>query len=249
MKIGVKTYSDVELLKHFEDKTDFFEIMALEKPNQEVIEFIKKTKVPIVIHSQHKVFGINNADKSRYDKNLESLKVAIDLANQTNSNKIIVHPGEVDKNDKDNSSEKNSEDLIKSLNDKRIIIENMPYYNGSPLCSKPKDMKRYLKNTKTKMCFDVNHAISSALSLKENYLEIMKEFIKLKPVHYHLGGQKIKEKDITHLHFDESEINLQEIIKTLPKNAEITLEVGIDIKKTDDDLELIRKIVKELKKD
>jgi len=77
MKIGVKTYSEVKFLEYFEDKVDFFEIMALEKPNLEVIEFIKKTKVPIVIHSQHKTFGINNADSSKMEKNLSSIKTAI----------------------------------------------------------------------------------------------------------------------------------------------------------------------------
>jgi len=124
----------------------------------------------------------------------------------------------------------------------------MPFYQGKSLCSKPEKTKTYLKNTKSKLCFDVNHAISSVLELKEDYLEFIKKFLELDIAHYHLGGQKIRDKDVTHLHFDESEIDLKEIFKILPSNAEITLEVGIDLERTVKDLKLVRSIIQKLNK-
>jgi hypothetical protein len=76
---------------------------------------------------------------------------------------------------------------------------------------------------------------------------MIREFIKLKPKHYHLGGQKtwkflgfVKEYD--HLQLSESNIDLRKIINLIPKNATVTLETEPDINKTEDDLRVMKKL-------
>ena len=93
MKIGVKTFDDTNVLKHFEDKADFFEIMAIRGKDY---SFLKKFSLPLVIHKEHQNFGINIADKTKQKINLESVNHAIKIADMVNSKKLILHPGLID---------------------------------------------------------------------------------------------------------------------------------------------------------
>ena len=239
MKIGVKTFNNPKFLKHFKDKVDFFEIMAIRENNY---EFLKEFKKIEVIHAEHQGFGINFADRAKQELNKKSVDFAIALADKTNAKKIIVHPGAL--KDKKCSKE-NSVKFIKNIPDKRIIIENMPYEDK--LGVTPNETKKFLKETDKGLCFDINHAIEAATFLKIDYLEFIKEFVKLKPDHYHIGGQSIKNNK-THLALKESDFDLKEVVSLLPKNAKITLETTTDINKTEEDIKIIKQIIKELKK-
>jgi len=234
MKIGVKSYNYSKELEYFKDKADFFEIMAVEGRDY---SGFKNFNMPFVIHSQHAKFGINNANREINQKNLDSFNYAKKIADMLNSKKIIVHPGLIEG---DNCSKSNSISFIASLNDKRIIVENMPREKN--LCNIPEQVKEFVDKTGCGFCFDINHAIIIAQVLKKDYKELIKKFVKLKPSHFHLGGQKIPGRD--HLCFADSELNLKEILSLLPKDAEITLETSIDIEKTKEDLKIIREILK-----
>ncbi|MBR9705338.1 hypothetical protein GOV12_08040 [Candidatus Pacearchaeota archaeon] len=92
MKIGVKTYNNKEFLKHFENQVDFFEIMAIRTNNY---DFVTELNKPIVIHAEHRLFGVNFADSKLIKANLDSINFAKKIADLSNSNKIIVHPGDL----------------------------------------------------------------------------------------------------------------------------------------------------------
>jgi deoxyribonuclease IV len=236
MKLGVKTYDSMNFLEYFQDKCDFFEVMAIETVDY---SFLKNFSKEVVIHAQHEGFFINNADKTKETKNLISLDFARKLADNTKSKKIILHPGIIENKD---CSEENSINFFKNIKDKRILIENCPNIENF-LLSTPLKAKEFLKQTNRKLCLDINHAIVTARYEKTNYLDILGEFIKLKPSHYHLSGQNLESGE-DHLSFEDgSDIDLTEIFKLLPKNAEITLEVSKDIKKTENDLNLIKKYI------
>lgn len=244
MKIGVKTFDDEKFLKHFENKVDFFEIMAIQKNDY---SFLKKFSLPMVIHAEHQKSGINPADISKKKKNLKSINFAINLADTVNSKKIIVHPGAIEKGNPD-ISEENAVNFLREINDDRILTENLPKKYEQPgvirLCSTSKEVKTFIKKAKTGFCFDINHAIGYTNSFRGDY-KILKEYIRLNPNHYHLGGQIIGTAE-EHLCFRNSNLNLKEIFRYLPKNAEITLETETDIKKVDDDVNIIREIIENL---
>jgi len=246
MKIGVKTFDNKNFLKPFVDEVDFFEIMAVEKNNY---DFLKEFNLPIVIHSQHRKFGVNIADKTLVQRNLNSINFARRLADQTKAKKIIIHPGELDGK---NSSIEQSIEFLNDLDDKRIIIENIPLEGVYRLGAKSEEIKEILRKTKKGFCFDINHAMWTAVNLKQDYLELIKEFVKLKPDHYHFGGQiiynhSIPEEEREHLALGESDFDLYEVLRLIPKNAEITLETTIDIKKTQDDVRIMKELMKKLK--
>ncbi len=241
MKIGVKTFGSEKFFKFFEDKADFFEVMATQKNDY---SFLKKFSLPFVIHAEHQIFGINPADISKKEQNLKSVNFAVKIADITNSKKIIVHPGVVEKGNP-NCSEKNAIDFFNKINDDRILIENLFQkknpLKGINLCSTSKELEIFLKKTGFEFCFDINHAIANQKKFNGDYGFINK-FIKLNPKHYHFGGQKISEGK-EHLCFEDSDINIKEILKYPKKNAEITLETEIDIKKVEKDVEIVRGIL------
>lgn len=236
MKIGVKSYDYSKELEYFKDKADFFEIMVVE--GRDYSRF-KNFNMPFVIHCQHAIFGINNADKQLYQKNLNSFNSAKKVADMLKAEKIILHPGNM-KNEA--CSRENSINFIKSLKDKRIIIENMPQENA--LCNSPEQLKEFIDKTGYGFCFDINHTILHAQNIKKDYKAMIKDFLQLKPKHFHLGGQKFMGAD--HLCFADSELNLKEILSLLPKDAEITLETSTDIEKTKEDLRIIREVLKKM---
>ena len=237
MKFGVKTYDSFEFLKHFENSCDFFEVQAIQKNNY---SFLRKFKIPIVIHAEHKKEKINPANISKKKSNLKSLKFAIKTANFCNSKKIIYHPGYIEK---DNCSEKNAIDFVKNIKDSRILIENMPNPKKC-FCSTPEEMKFFIKETGKGFCLDINHAIISAVYLKQDYISMIKDFLKLKPKHYHLGGHKLffNKFNISHLALSKTNFDLRPIFEILPRNAEITLETNTNIKDIEQDLVIARKL-------
>ncbi len=243
MKIGVKTYDDKNFLEHFENKCDFFEVQAIQKNDY---SFLKRFKKPIIIHAEHQGFGVNICDSNLKVKNLKSIKFARGVADSVNSKKIIVHAG-ILLNDK--CSKDVAVKFIKRINDKRIIIENHSDYEKG-LCSTPEKMREFLKLTGKRFCFDINHAISSSKQSGEDEFKMIKKFIKMKPAHYHLGGQKfinllgLYKKDVGHLCFMDSKIDLKRIVKMIPSSATVTLETAVGISGVEADLEIMKKLVR-----
>jgi len=241
MKFGVKTYSNKKFLDLFKNKCDFFEVIAIKGKDY---SFLKKYKLPIVIHCEHHMFGVNIANNTKKDFNLKSINFAKKIAESISAKKIIIHPGFLED---ENCSKENSINFLKENCDKRFYIENLPpatlKYKGKRLCTNPEEMKEFLIKTNLSFCFDVNHAIEYALSKKLDYWEILKKFKELKPTHYHLGGEKI-ERSESHLSFYDSNLNLRKVLEILNKNGEITLEVSLDNNKTQKDLILIQNISK-----
>jgi len=242
MKLGVKTYSDEKFLEHFKNKADFFEIQAIRRRHYPFIHKLKKFTKPIVIHAAHYSQGSNPADKSLYKQTLESLNFAKKLADKTNAKVIVFHPGRLTNK---NCSIDNSINFLKENFDKRIHIENLTQIIKS-FTTTPDEIKYFLKKTKTKFCFDVNHAIASANNLNKNPMKTIKEFLKLNPTHFHIGGQKINSKKDTHSSFKKSTIPIKKILSLYPKTAKITLEVTTSIKDTEFDLDYIKKIIKSI---
>lgn len=236
MKFGVKSYRYYPEFEYFKDKADFIELMAIE--GEDYSKF-KDFGLPVVIHTQHGGFGINNANSSNYAKNKRSLDFAIKIADELGAKKIIVHPGDLTD---ENCSMEAAVSFLKGFNDNRIIIENLSH--KVMLCTDPKNTREFLDKVGLGFCFDSNHAIEIAMHSKLKYLDVIREFLKLNPVHYHLGGQSYTGQ--THLAFEDSQINIREIVSILPKGAEITLETSNDLEKTKRDLEFIKNLVKHI---
>lgn len=240
MKLGVKIFDDEKFLDYFEDKADFFEVQGICGNDY---GFLKKYSKPIVIHAEHFKQGSNPADESKERENLKSINFSRRLADKVGAKKIILHPGRLMNR---NCSLDNAVKFFKRLRDKRVIIENC--YSDGSIVSTPEDAKRFMKESGADLCFDISHAIVCANRLKVDYILFMKEFLKLKPRHFHIGGQKMSSRIDSHCSFGDlkSDIDLKKVLSYYPKNAWLTLEVTTSIKKTEFDLGYVRKVVEGL---
>jgi hypothetical protein len=240
MKIGVKTYNNKEFLKHFEHEVDFFEVMVVQGNDY---SFLKDFSLPFTIHAEHKTFGSNPADISKKEFNLKSINFARKIADETNAKKIILHPGYLDNA---NCSEQNAIDFFREVNDERILVENISSRKYlEMLCISPSGIEKFIQETHAGFCFDINHC-REFITFDGNY-DFIKKYLQFNPVHYHLGGQKISiRKD--HLCLQDSELDMEKILSYYPSSSEITLETEPEIYKTEKDLEIIRKVLKELGK-
>ena len=95
----------------------------------------------------------------------------------------------------------------------------------------PEKIASFLKKVDQGFCLDINHAVDYAMVNGLDRIQFLKDMLKLNPTHFHLGGQKFSPRK-EHLDFSDSDINLEEILQILPKDAEITLEVSKYIDKT-----------------
>jgi endonuclease IV len=252
MKVGIKTHDVGDFLKNLEKNIDFFEVMAVQEKDY---SFAKNISVPIVIHAEHQGFGVNPADSTKKEKNLKSINFAKKFADSVNATKIIVHPGEIEKGNK-NCSIKNAINFFKEINDGRILVENLPKYQNSEnksLCRTPHQIKQFMKKTNVKFCFDINHAMECMEKFEGKNYNFIKKYIKLNPAHYHIGGHNFKEMK-SHLSLLNSDLDLKKVLKFYPEDAEISLEVAVYLKKETDALELekevriIKKAISELGK-
>jgi endonuclease IV len=242
MKFGVKIYREKDTAEYFKDKADFLEVTTV--PDVDYV-FLRNYPLPIVIHAPHHKMGVNHADSGNREQNRKLFDYARSLADSVHSDKIVLHPGVLSN---ERCSKEEAISAIRAL-DKRILIENLPIgvVEGGILqeflCMTAEEVEEFCKKTGKGFCLDINHAIDSAIIFGQEYISSLSDYLKLNPAYFHLGGQIIGSlPHIEHTSFDNSNVSLEKVLRMLPRNAEVALEVSTDIRKIEDDLRMVRTI-------
>lgn len=251
-KFGLKLWSInecyvEEALRLLDEKYfDFIELYIIPGSYEKYSGIWTKINVPYVIHAPHFREGLNLAKPEKKDKNLIYANESIKFANLLNSEVIIFHPGisgEVEETIRQ----------INNLNDKRIVIENKPYYalqdglicNGNSV----EEIKLIINNTNIGFCLDIGHAFCSANARNILPLAYLKEFINLNPKIFHLTDGDICSIFDKHEHFGNGNYNIKEILNILPYDSMITVETVKNSKESlvdfQEDITYLRKIINE----
>jgi hypothetical protein len=239
MEFGVKSYDDEDFFDYFVNKADFFEIQAIQGKDYSYLKKYIDKNIYIVIHAEHHVFGVNHCNPKKEKLNLESIKFAQNLADFVNAKFIIVHPGRIVNEE---CSIEYFIKIFKKINDKRIIIENLPLSLNKKYFTKastPKEIKYLKKELNCDFCFDLNHASETCVNQEKDLEKISNEFLKLNPVHFHLCGEK-NNAEISHINLRDSELDISFVKNILPENCSVTLEVSIDKFEVEKDLNFAR---------
>jgi deoxyribonuclease IV len=246
-KLGLKLWSTnknyiKEAVRLYDDKI-FNYIELYIKPNsfKEYIHIWKELKIPFVIHAPHFMDGfcLSCSEKERDNKILaqEAFRFADDLKADT----VIFHPGV-------NGKIEETARQIQLLQDKRVTIENKPYYalNNLGICNgySSEEISFIKEKTGCSFCLDIGHAICAANAHKQDPIKYLAKFIKLDPQMFHLTDGDYKGIYDTHKHFGQGNFPLKEISQLVPKNSIITNEAYKDSK---DSLEDFCEDVKYLK--
>jgi endonuclease IV len=238
MKIGIKVFPhNITYIKEMVEHSDFIEVMALKESD---FSGLKDYDIPYVIHNMHSCWGVNFANPEKSEFNKSTLNFALQLADKINAKTIIAHPGLIENKECTNQS------AIKFFNqfpDERIVIENMPYYSDKivEMGKSFSEMKEILDGTKKKMCLDFGHASASAVGLKQDQMTLIKQFIALKPKHFHFCDGIFDKPRDAHMNIGDGNYPLEEFKKLIPNDAWVTLETPHGAKKQINDINFLKR--------
>lgn len=199
------------------DYIDFIEITLKRDFNYEKIKKIKNIKIPYAIHLPTSNEGI---DFGNSKQDTENIKFISKLENyhkslcKLNPLCYIIHPESCDKN----HSLKN---LLK-LKLTPLAIENMPFkgINGEKMIGyNVEDLSYFFKKiSDLQLCFDINHAIKAAISLKKQIFPFLNNFLKFKnPIIFHIADGNIDEEYDNHLSINKGDYDIKAIKNMLKK--------------------------------
>lgn len=220
-------------------KNDIFQYIELTPiPNTEITPFLEYD-LPCIIHITTERHGLNIADKKKREFNLKTINNCIEWADKLDAKYLILHPGFGLMDD--------ALEFLDSVNDKRILIENMPKVglNDEPMIGYTAEQVKELMGGKFGFCLDFGHAAKAAVGLGEDYKEFIEELLKLKPDMFHISDGRLNTEKDEHLNIGEGEYDFKFLKKCILKNEKgsryVTLEtprknldsLGEDLKNLD----------------
>ena len=243
IKFGLKLWSNQkDLLKAaidlIENKVfDYIELSVV--PNTNIGSFT--CDLLYVIHAPHEKFGVNIGDPEKKGYNSNMINESIDWADKLNARNIILHSGYVSMNA--------AKRVLEEVDDKRILIENMPKVglNDEKMIGyTPEQIKKLIDN-KFGLCLDLNHAIKAAVSLGRPYKDLIEEFLKLKPKMFHISDGKLDNEKDEHLSIGEGDYDFEFLMNCIKENKlkYVTLETPrMKLNSLEEDLKNLEKLVR-----
>jgi len=212
MNFGLKLWStNQDTLPQAEKliRGDVFQYIELTPiPGTEIDVFLSYD-LPYTIHITTERHGVNIADRGKKDYNFEVISNCIEWADQLKANYLVLHPGF--------GALENAIDFLSYIDDKRILIENMPKVginNEKMVGSLPEEIE-LLIGKKFGFCFDLNHAIKAAISLELDYTEFIQEFMEIKPFYFHISDGHLNHGKDEHLGIGEGEYDFRFLVHAM----------------------------------
>lgn len=242
IKFGLKLWSNQEdLLKAaidlIENKVfDYIELSVV--PNTNIDSFT--CDLLYVIHAPHEKFGVNIGDPEKKEYNQSMINESINWADKLNARNIILHS--------EYGSMNAAKRLLEEVDDKRILIENMPKVglDDEKMIGYTPEQIKELMGKRFGLCLDLNHAIKAAVSLRRPYKEFIEEFLKLKPKMFHISdGRLNKEKD-EHLSIGEGDYDFEFLMSCVKeaKSKYVTMETPrTKLNSFDEDLKNLERLM------
>lgn len=242
IKFGLKLWSiNYNLLNEAErliEKEFFHYIELMPVPDTKIAPF-RKIKDPYIIHITSERYGLNIADKKKEEFNLKTISQCIQWGSELRAKYLILHPGfgEI----------KLAKNFLEKIDDRRILIENMPKVgiNDEKMIGFTPEQIKELMGNKFGFCLDFNHAIKAAISLKKDYKEYIKDFLKLNPKMFHISDGTLNNGKDEHLSIGEGEYDFDFLTDCIKKSDTqyMTLETPkINLRFLKEDMENIKKL-------
>ena len=212
IKIASKNFDFLPEIYNNHEMIDFIEIILLPEFTSWDIEVIKNLKLPYAIHIPNSNYGIDFGNINSSYENLVYINKINEYKDVLTPICFIIHPESRDIE----FSIKN----IKKLKIKPLALENMPvkgFHDEELLGHDINSLKQFFEEIQNlEFCFDINHAIKAAISLKRDYIMFIKDFLIFKkPILFHISGGNLNIEIDEHLALDKSQYNLFEIKKLL----------------------------------
>jgi deoxyribonuclease-4 len=235
VRFGIKlwsTNSDVLPLAAKLIDEDLFGYVELNPvPDTDITPFLDYD-IPYIIHITTERHGLNIADPDKRMFNIRTITDCFYWADKLCAPYCILHPGfgEIEC----------ALEFLEQYSDQRLLIENMPMtgISDEKMVGYLLEQVEELMNRKFGFCFDINHAIKAAVSLKEPYREFVRKFLRLNPAMFHIADGHLSQEKDEHLHIGKGDYDfglLTELIQSV-KPSMVTLETPRNPGSVNDDL-------------
>lgn len=216
---------------------DYIELFVV--PDTEINPFV--TDVPYIIHIPHHRFGVNIGDITCKEYNLQKINESISWADELNASYLILHAG--------HGSMESANDLLSNVNDKRLLIENMPKVGlgGEAMIGySPEQIEDLIGDSDMGLCLDFGHAVKAAVSLGVDYKDYVQGFMGFEPNLFHVSDGWLREERDEHLGIGEGEYDFVFFANNICINKEINY-VTLETPRTilgllDDDLKNLNEL-------
>lgn len=225
IKFGLKLWSTndnlIEEAKELIEKDIFHYVEILVVPDTEFSPF-QKTNIPYIIHITNERWGVDIGDKSKEDFNLKTINQCIQWANELSAEYLILHLGYKDF--------RVAKSFLDKIEDKRILIENVPKVgldeeefalfdkaNVEMIGFSPEQIKELIGD-KFGFCLDFGHSTKAAISLKKDYKDYIKEFLKLNPMILHISDGRLNNEKDEHLNIGEGDYDFDFLADCIKKS-------------------------------
>lgn len=209
MNFGLKLWStNQDTLPQAERliKDDVFQYIELTPIPDTKIDTFLSYDLPYTIHITTERHGVNIGDKEKRDYNFEVINNCIEWADQLKAKYLVLHPGF--------GSLTSSIEFLSHVDDKRILIENMPkigIYDEKMVGYSPEEIEKLMDN-RFGLCLDLNHAIKAAINLKIDYMQFIQEFMKFEPFYFHVSDGHLNYGKDEHLNIGEGEYDFRFLV-------------------------------------
>lgn len=215
MKFGLKLWSTNTALiskavKLLDEKIfDYIELFVV--PDTDIAPFL--VDVPYIIHIPHHQFGVSIGETIKKKHTLEKIDECFIWADKLDARYLILHAG--------TGSMESAKDLLSEINDKRLLIENMPKValDGELMIGySPAQIEELIEDSNMGLCLDFGHAVKAAVSLGKDYKVYMNEFLNFKPKVLHISDGMISTEKDEHLSFGKGEFDLGYLLGCVMSN-------------------------------
>ncbi len=192
--------------------------------------------IPYVLHAPHSTAGLNPADSSRRQEHIGLVGEVNAYALSLSPEKIIFHPGINGDWQESISQFKVWRKEFPCMFD-AVVIENKPRIGLKGehcLGASVTEMSEILKAAGCGFCLDFGHAICTAVADGLDWKAVVRDFMTLKPVMYHLCDGPLSSKD-AHEHFGRGAFDLDFLVSCIEPGRMVTLETKKDFDVSLDD--------------
>jgi sugar phosphate isomerase/epimerase len=226
LRLGLKLYStDTHLIAEAqslgESHFQYVELYVVPGSFEETIHDWRSFSVPYVIHAPHSLHGVNLAREEGQEVNLRHLFETRRFADALSSQIIIVHGGH-------SGSFQETIRQLHLIKDSRLIIENKPVkglYEEECIGWSPAELRFAVETGAVAgIALDLVHACCAATSIKRDALELIKEFLVLKPKVFHLSDAIAHHEKDSHLNFGKGGLDLRAMLSVVPDDGWLTIE-------------------------
>ena len=233
MNIGLKLWSTnlnnyaKEALRLFEQgHYSYLELYAVPGTLNTIKEW-KALDIPYTLHCPHFAHGFNLSKQDYKDSNKRIFDEVRKFADELNVDYIIIHSG-IDGDVVETARQ------LKALNEPRALIENKPY-KAAPIIAEgktcvgysPEQIELIKSESGCGFCLDFNHAICAANSFKQNHIDYLKDFMKLKPDMFHLSDLPDDKSEYdSHHHLGQGKVELKSLAQFMNINSKVSLETA-----------------------